>query len=146
LGYRLRQAGFAVTVDWIGPTAHTAEQLLAMPSTSEELSELDEAKAAILDLVVNGPIAAEQAMKGMKRRGIAERTWKRAKVALRVLSRKESFSGAWSWYPPEECQEDEECQRSGDGTLRPDGTLRGGTEASEPPIIPELKPRRRVRL
>src|SRR5262249_19199506 len=107
LAYRLLQAGFTVKGDWIGPPAATGEQLLVQPTTSEEASEIDEAKAAILDLVAGGPVAAEQAMKELKRRGIAERTWKRAKVALRVLSRKESFSGAWSWYPPQECQEDE---------------------------------------
>src|SRR5262249_60279214 len=42
LAYTLQQAGFTVKIDWIGQTAHTAEQLLAMPTTSEEISELDE--------------------------------------------------------------------------------------------------------
>jgi hypothetical protein len=104
MAYRLQQAGFTVKVDWIGPTTHTAEQLLAVPTTAGEISELDEAKVAILDLLAKGPVAAEEAMKRLKRMGIAEKTAKRAKAALRVPSWREGFGGDghWSWFPPKE--------------------------------------------
>jgi hypothetical protein len=104
LAYKLQQAGFTVKVDWIGATTHTAEQLLAAPTTAEEISELDEAKVAILDVLAKGPVAAEEAMKRLKRLGIAEKTAKRAKATLRVPSRREGFGGdgSWSWFPPKE--------------------------------------------
>jgi hypothetical protein len=89
-------------VDWIGPTEHVADQLLAQPTEPEDLSALEEAKAAILDLLAAGPLAAEEAMKELKKRGVAERTWKRAKAALRIVSERVGFGrdGKWSWLPP----------------------------------------------
>jgi hypothetical protein len=153
LAYRLQQAGFTVKIDWIGSTAHTAEQLLAVPTTAEEISELDEAKVAILDLLAKGPVAAEEAMKRLKRLGIAEKTMKRAKAALQVPSRREGFGGdgSWSWFPPKESH------------VLPDGTVwnppsskaeppannsKEGQEAKErhldkrPPLEPDASPER----
>ena len=112
----------------MGETTHTAEQLLGQPATTEEASELDEAKAAVLDLVADGPVAAEQAIRELKRRGIAERTWKRAKASLGVRSRKESFTGAWSWYLPEEGH-----------PLEP-GHTRTGPASAPPPPAAEPEP------
>jgi hypothetical protein len=104
LGYQLVGTGLTVKVEWLGETTHTAEQLLVQPTNTEDASELEEAKAAVFDLVAEKPVAADAAMRELKRRGIAERTWRRAKAALGVRSRKEGFSGAWSWYLPEGCQ------------------------------------------
>jgi hypothetical protein len=100
LAYRLVVSGFTVKVLWLCETSHSAEQLLAQPNDPEEQSALDEAKDAIRDILANGPVAAETAKEGLKNRDIAERTWKRAKTALRVRSEKESFSGNWTWFPP----------------------------------------------
>jgi hypothetical protein len=91
-----------VRVEWLGETAHTAEELLVQPASAKDTTELDQAKTAILDLLADGPVAADEAVRQLKQLGIARRTWERAKIALHVLSRKEGFSDGWCWCPPED--------------------------------------------
>jgi hypothetical protein len=138
LAYRLVADGFTVRVTWLRETDHLAGQLLAQAADPEDRSALDEAKASILDLLADGPIAADVAVRELKKRGIAERTWKRAKVALRVRSLKDSFSGSWSWSPPEErpkgAKEATPDRGRNHGPLGPlgeDGTLRESSGAAE---------------
>jgi hypothetical protein len=103
LAYRLVADGFTVKIEWLRETDHVAEQLLAQAADPEDRSALEEAKDAILDLLADGPIAAELAIGELKKRGIAEKTWKRAKGALHVRSFKDPvFQGPWSWFPPGE--------------------------------------------
>jgi hypothetical protein len=113
LAYRLVSAGplnQTVRVEWVGESACTASQLLAQSMEDPgERSELDEAKDAIItllsitdDMPTGKPIAADEAMKQLAKLGIAVRTWRRAKSALGVKSRKEGFhDGKWCWYVPE---------------------------------------------
>jgi hypothetical protein len=135
IAYRLVAHGFTVRVEWLHETDHVAEQLLVQADDPEDRSALDEAKDAILDLLADGPIAADLAIRELKKRGIAERTWKRAKVALRVRSLKESFSGDWSWFPPGEdskgAKEATLDKGQNRGTLGDDGTLRESSGVAE---------------
>jgi hypothetical protein len=135
LAYRLIADGFTVKIEWLHETDHVAEQLLAQGADPEDRSALDEAKDAILDLLADGPIAAELAMRELKKRGVSERTWRRAKALLRVRSLKDSFSGNWSWFPPEE--EPKAAKTAAfdkgekDGSLGEVGSLRSGSAAEE---------------
>ena len=135
LAYRLVASGFTVKVRWLCETDHLAEQLLAQPTDPDERSVLDEAKDAILDILAGGPVAAETAIRELKKLGIAERTWRRAKAALRVKSLKSSFDGEWTWTQPgpeEKAAKAAESDREQDdgslgevGSLRNDGPTEG---------------------
>jgi RecA/RadA recombinase len=141
LAYRLVADGFTVRVEWLRETDHLAEQLLALPAAPEDRSALGEAKDVILDLLANGPVAADLAIKQLKARGIAKRTWERAKTILRVCSRKEAFSGAWSWHPPDDrvkgTKDATSDKGQNDGGLRDVGGLRDGPEHEERQNIEE---------
>ena len=59
---------------------------------------LDEAKEWLLQALVNGPVRAKDVESEARADGIAMATLRRAKEALKVLSRKEA--GGWFWCLP----------------------------------------------
>src|SRR5262249_10072838 len=59
---------------------------------------LDEAMDAIRAILSVGPVAATTCEKQLKQAGIATRTWKRAKAALGVRSKKRGLD-SWEWVP-----------------------------------------------
>jgi RecA/RadA recombinase len=134
VAYRLATSGFTVKVQWLGVTGHSADQLLAQ-ATEEERSALDEAKAAIVAILGNGPVPAAAAIHELKDVGIAERTWQRAKAALRVKSKKSSFDGEWNWtFPHTDSKTAEDVtfrQGQKDGDLGNPGDLGNDTPAAE---------------
>jgi archaellum biogenesis ATPase FlaH len=108
---RLRVEGRTVTADagaaittqgivWCGEALGLSAADLLVQESPEERTALGRAKEAILELLAHGPVLAKTVEEELTRQGIKPRTWKRAKSALVVESRKLA-SGEWEWIPPD---------------------------------------------
>ena len=107
LSYRLVGAdNGAVAVEWLGPSEHTATQLLAAHEGGEESGALAEAKRFLEEQLADGPMLASEVEAARRRNQVAsERTLKRARAALGVLTepvREDGKKGvsAWRWSLP----------------------------------------------
>jgi hypothetical protein len=103
LTYDLSTAGNgALRVGWIGPSAHTAESLLAAPHDDEDRGAVQEAVEVLRSILEAGPVPSEDAKREARKAGVAEKTLHRAKDFLGVKSRKMGFSGkgVWQWALP----------------------------------------------
>ena len=87
------------TVRWLGPTQHSARDLLSQPEGDERAS-MDEASSFLLDLLDGGPVRSAEVQKQARTAGIPWITVRRAKVKIGARSRKESFGGQWIWELP----------------------------------------------
>jgi hypothetical protein len=91
----------ALRVGWIGPSAHTAESLLAAPRDEEDQSAVGQAVEVLRTILADGPVQAEQAKAEARKAGVQERTLQRAKALLKVESRKlHAAGGCWQWLLP----------------------------------------------
>src|SRR5215217_605239 len=89
----------AARVLWCGQSELNASQILRAPPDEEEKSALCEAKEFLLSELRGGPMAARQVKKNAVEADVSERTLKRAKAALGVISTKEA-DGSWTWSLP----------------------------------------------
>jgi hypothetical protein len=102
LSYAIEDCRGIPRIVWGGVTIHTADSLLALPSTPEERTAIDEAKDFILDILASGPVQANEIIREAKKAGIAEKTLHRAKKLLSVVSKKGLFKEGWKWSLPHE--------------------------------------------
>jgi putative DNA primase/helicase len=92
-----------VRVVWQGPARHTAATLLAVAPEASDAAERDaraEAVAFLEAALANGPRPAARLLEAARRAGLAEKTVRRAKVALGVEARKDGARGGWWWGLP----------------------------------------------
>jgi putative DNA primase/helicase len=88
------------TFGWLaGESAATAEALLAGPATEGDRSALAEAEDVLRDLLSSGPRLAGDVIREGAAAGVAERTMKRARQVLGVVTRKRGLVG-WEWTLP----------------------------------------------
>lgn len=97
------------TIEWVGTSTHSADALLAVPSDPEEKTAFEEAKDFLRDILVSGPVVYKDIEKQARQAGIADRTLKRAKKLLGVISQKKEFASGWEWSLP---QNGQECQNT----------------------------------
>lgn len=98
LAYRIGQnaAGIA-RIEWTGPIELASDELLG--STGRERGDaIDEAVAFLQELLARGPVSRESVFRQAHGVGIAERTLKRAKQTLGVVSRQRFEDGRNLWY------------------------------------------------
>jgi hypothetical protein len=95
LRYRLLSDGpYGVAkVEWLGESAHTADQLMAAPPEAEERSAIDTAVAFLRDALGNGPKSVREVVREARAEGISSRTLDRARSALGVRSVPSGFGG-----------------------------------------------------
>ena len=93
-----------VTVEWLGPSKHTAADLAA--SAADEHSALLEAQYVLYSILSKGQLPAKDVIRLAKLAAVSERTLKRAKRDLGVRSWKfGSGSGSrWSWELPDDAE------------------------------------------
>lgn len=97
LTYRIETAANgAARVVYEGTTDTNARELLKEPDDGEERSALSEAKAFLEAGLRNGPMTAQQVKKDARKADVAERTLRRAKSSLDVVSTKQK-DGSWTW-------------------------------------------------
>lgn len=100
LSYRIVTAhNGAARLEWQGESHLDANDLIQAPDTPEEKSALGEAVDWLKDELSDGPMAAAHVWKNSRGASISERTLKRAKSLLHVLSEKEA-DGSWTWSLP----------------------------------------------
>ena len=105
LCYRtVKHADGTVTVEWLGPSRHTAEDLSAANAVGDDHSALLEAQQVLYSILSKGQLPANDVIRLAKRAAVSERTLKRAKHDLGVHSWKfGSGSGSrWFWELPED--------------------------------------------
>jgi hypothetical protein len=101
LAYRIVDRNGTGAIEWEGVTTHTAAQLLAVPTNTDERSALDEAKAVLRDILGDGAVRAKEVERQAREAGVSEKTLRRAKEALGVKSiRPDGFTGPWAWTLP----------------------------------------------
>lgn len=101
LAYRIVDHDGAGAIAWEGASSLTAAQLLSVPTSSEDRSALDEAKAVLRDLLGAGAVPAKDVQRQARDAGISDATLRRAKDGLGVKSiRPDGFTGPWSWVLP----------------------------------------------
>ncbi len=92
----------ALRIGWIGPSAHTAETLLAAPRDEEDRDAVQEAAEVLRSILADAPVEAEAVKRDARKAGVSERTLYRAKAILKVTSKRLVFNGPWHWFLP--CQ------------------------------------------
>lgn len=107
LRWRLVDAGGVARVEWMGIAADVSADDLAAPPpapTPEERDQVDQAAAALRELLADGAVAAGQAERAVRAHvGCSERTVRRAKDLLGVEARQRKGSGrspGWEWFLP----------------------------------------------
>lgn len=88
LAYRMVDEGGATRISWEGDSPHTAESFLKEARTG---SAVGEAKAFLVELIKDGPVAATEATAAAQRARIADGTPGRAREGLGVMSQPEGF-------------------------------------------------------
>jgi putative DNA primase/helicase len=85
-------------VVWEGSTSHTAAELLVVQD--EEQGQRRDAEVFLQEVLGAGAVLATEVLAESRWAGISPRTLRRAKAALRVVSRREGWGGRWSWALP----------------------------------------------
>jgi hypothetical protein len=100
LAFRTRKTGSAIAVEWLGEVPYSAQDLAGGPG--EEHAALHEAMEVLYSLLAEGPVAANEVLQKAGKAGVSRRTLQRAKVLLRVRSRKSGNGpgSSWSWELP----------------------------------------------
>jgi RecA-family ATPase len=89
-------------IDWLGTTQHTAASLLHDQADSEEdRSAVKDAEDFLMEYLKDMPRKAGDVLKAMRPAGISEKTLRRAKIRLKIQSKKSDFQGEYFWSLPE---------------------------------------------
>lgn len=132
--YQLRQVLLpdalieASIVEWGEAIEGNARSILAAAEGDEEGgggAQMREAEDFLQDVLSVGPVLAKEILRQAKEAGIAERTLKRAKADMGILSRRSVESGAsahWTWELPDRAKGAKDAKKYGCrdvGTLAP---------------------------
>ena len=98
IGYTIEADG---TFRWTGESQLTASAILAPELNGEETGALAEARDFLSTVLTQGARPARDVQAEARQDGISERTLKRAKADLGVISRKRGMSDIWEWALPE---------------------------------------------
>jgi len=102
IGYEIQADG---TFHWTGESQLTASAILAPELNGEETGPMTEAKDFLLRALSRGARPSRDVQDEAQHEGISERTLKRAKKVLGVVSRKCGMDGIWECALPEGGQE-----------------------------------------
>jgi hypothetical protein len=83
-----------IGVEWLGPSQHTAADLMGM---TDDHSAMAEAEYVLFSILVEGPVPAKECIKLAGEAGVTERTLKRAKKRMGVPSWKEGSGKKCKW-------------------------------------------------
>jgi 5S rRNA maturation endonuclease (ribonuclease M5) len=100
IGFRVGEHGIVWDKD---PVAYDLASVFSSGAqTPEDRSQLDEAKDFLVELLSAGPVPAREMAQQAEDAGIAERTLRRARRALGLVSLKDGFHGGWAWRLPDD--------------------------------------------
>jgi len=89
-------------ITWGGVSEHGADSLLAIPTSAEERTALDEAKDFLRDTLNSGSMEVKAILRESRAAGINDKTLRRAKKALNIEAEKQGFNKGWHWILPED--------------------------------------------
>lgn len=92
---------FASVVTFGASVDGEARAILAEADPEGDGGAFAEARDWLLDFLVDGPKSARDVRAGATAAAISWRTVRRAKDALKVMSRKSSMNGGWEWLLPQ---------------------------------------------
>ncbi len=93
------KVGPGPTIEWLGETAHTAEQVLAPKDRERRDTRIQQAIEFLKDAVEHGPVRKRKILEEAEERGISERTLERGKAQLEIIARsRHSKKGIEKWY------------------------------------------------
>lgn len=98
IGYAIEADG---TFNWTGESQLTASAILAPELNGEETGRIAEARDFLSGALTQGARAVRDVQAEASQAGVSERTLKRAKADLGVISRKRGMSDIWEWVLPE---------------------------------------------
>jgi putative DNA primase/helicase len=107
----------ASSVLWGAPIAGSAREILAKAEAVEDpetRTQTSEAEDWLADLLANGPVKANEAIKKAKIAGHSDKSLRTARERLRVRPKKSNFSGGWTWGLPDyqDAQQGEDAQHA----------------------------------
>jgi hypothetical protein len=105
LTYRtIKNHNGAITIEWLGDSQYSADDINAVECQANEHSVLREAMYVLYSILSEGSLPARVVIQSAKNAGIAERTLKRAKQELRVKSLKKGsgHGSLWFWCLPDD--------------------------------------------
>jgi hypothetical protein len=111
----------SVMVSWLGESEVSAKNLLASPQNQEHADIRSEAIEFLNDVLCEGPVPASQVKEEAEDAGISERTLKRAKKVVGVITYRENEAGErrgtgrWMWKLPTVELVDEDVQEGQHG-------------------------------
>jgi AAA domain-containing protein len=99
LRYRIQPAEDGTPrVEWLGPSPHTASQLLRPPDENDEPSAEEEAMEFLRAALADGERLVAEVEAEARQMAISSRTLKRGRVRLGVRKRREGFGAGGRWY------------------------------------------------
>jgi hypothetical protein len=97
-------------VVWSGVVTEVSADDLV--TDADEAGAAKEATSVIAEILAHGSVKAKDAIKQLDALGVAERTWRRAKTKLGIISaRIGGPTSEWAWWTPEQWKEHEEIER-----------------------------------
>jgi hypothetical protein len=126
-------------VEWLGPVDYDADSLIGPRLDAHEHSAVDEAKDFLRAELADGPKLARQVIKDAHEAAIAEKTLRRAKSDLGVLSDREggiAGKGRWLWALPKRANPIDASESGEAGPLSANGSVErspGPVQADSPP-------------
>ena len=147
LGFRLREAGSAVVVEWDAePVEGLDADAVLSGAGAEDRDERRDAEGFLLDLLGEGDVVkASDVFRAARQAGISERTLRRAKRKLGVESSHEGQpgqAGTWYWWlPPKAATEAPKAATAGNlaafeqpGEEKDESALTSPKAATSPPL------------
>jgi len=96
LAYALKQAaGGVATIEWRGPVAWTADDLVGKVASESRQTQVQECAAWLRQVLALGPLPSTELEQRCLAHGWSRGTYDRARQTAGVRSEKESYSGAW---------------------------------------------------
>jgi hypothetical protein len=104
LGYSIVSAGAVGCIDWHGPVAHRADDLVDHDGRDDERSDKED---FLRDLLADGPVPAKDVEKAARADGWTIKQLRPVLKRLGGRTVKEGFDGGWTWtMHPEDAHED----------------------------------------
>jgi hypothetical protein len=102
LSYTITGKGNAYWAEFAGVVDMDHEREALSDRERGELDERTDAENLLLELLTNGPLAANEVIKEARLAGVCERTLRDAKVKLGIesLPSRETGKPVWMWHPP----------------------------------------------
>jgi AAA domain len=83
----------------VGDSPYTGTELLSAGGRDKGTSKLAQAVSFLETILINGPVPVTEVWEAAVEDGISEKTLKRAKQRLSVVSRKADWHEGWDWWP-----------------------------------------------